>query len=190
VKGKVFLTLVLVVVLLLTVTASAFARGGNVSTYRASLVELNGSGVTGMVAITMLPGQLKVSVWAYGTVPRKPHQQHIHGFADGSQATVPPPEADTNGDGFVSLAEAVPYSGPVLLALTPYRSAKRAGFIVFTRVYRGADLAKLNLGDVTINRRVVMIHGGYWAPVYGTMEYDEMLPVAAGRIVGPIGKSH
>lgn len=185
-KGKVFLTILLVFVLALTLTASAFAKGGNVQKYRVTLEPLNDSGVTGMAVLTRLPGQLKVQVWAYGLAPHRVHMQHIHGFMDGSQAMVPTAAADTNGDGYVDLAEALPVTGPVLLALEPYPTAKKVNFIVFTWVYRGAQLKKLMLDDVPLSRRVVVLHGGYWSPVYGEPQYSETLPVAAGKIVGPM----
>lgn len=184
-KGKVVLTLLLVVVLALTVTASAFAKGGNVQKYRATLEPLNDSGVTGMAVITRIPGQLKVSLWAYGVAPHKVHPQYICGFTDGSQAKVPTAADDTNGDGFVDFAEALSSTGPVLLALEPFPTAKKPSFVVFTRVYRGAQFKKLMLDDVPLNKRVVMVSGGYWTPVYGMPEYSETLPVAAGKIVGP-----
>lgn len=188
-KRRIVLTILLVVILVMALSASAFAKGGSsTKTYRGSLVELNGSGVTGQVWITKLPGQLKVTISAYGLVPRKPHMQHIHGFMDGAQAVVPPMAADTNGDGFVSLAESVVYTGPVLLELKPYPTARKGGRIEFTWVYRGAALEKLSLDSVPLNRRVVMLHGGYWSSAYGMWEYDELLPVAACRIIGPAAK--
>lgn len=190
-KGKVFLTILLVVVLMLTVTASAFAKGGNiVKSYRGSLVALNGSGVTGQVSITMLGNQqLKVSVWAYGLVSRRVHMQGLYGFADGTPAMVPPLTADTSGDGFISIDEAMAFTGPMLLDLVPHPVAKKSGRVEFTWVYRGAALKALNFVDgVPLNQRVFMIQGGFWTPTYGTMVYDKLLPVAAARIVGPSAK--
>jgi hypothetical protein len=183
VKGKVFLVILLVIVLMLTLTASAFAKGGNVTRYRASLQSLNGSDVTGMVVLTKIPGQLKISVWAVGLVPAKQHAQHVHGFLSGAQSQVPGAAQDTNGDGYVSLTEAVAVTGPVLLDVGPYPWSKKAGFVVFTRVYRGSELAKLSLDGNSLTKRVFMIHGGYWSPIYGEEMYEPTLPVAAGRIV-------
>lgn len=182
-KGKLFLTILLVVVLVLMLTTSAFAKGGNVTRYRASLQSLNGSDVTGMVVMTKIPGQLKVSVWAVGLVPAKQHAQHIHGFLSGAQAMVPGAAQDTDGNGFITLAEAVAVTGPVLLDVGPYPWTKKAGFTVFTRVYRGSELAKLSLDGNSLTKRVFMMHGGFWSPVYGEEMYEPTLPVAAGRIV-------
>jgi hypothetical protein len=190
VKGKVFLTFALVVILALTLTASAFARGGSpAKTYRANLITLNGSGVTGQVSIQLLPlEQMKVMVWAYGLAPRKAHMQALLGFKNGSQSVVPPPAADTSGDGYISFAEALPFTGPVLLDLTRasdvFPAAKKSGMLVFTWVYRGKDVLKdLDLGGVPLTKRVFMIQGGFRAPAYGPAVYDPTLPVAAARLV-------
>ncbi len=180
---RVIALVVLVAVFALGIAGTASARGV-VRGYRAALTELNGSGVTGMVAITKLPGQLKVSVWAYGLVPQKQHAQHIHGFADGTPAVLPGDAADTDHDGFVQLDEAVKYTGPVLLALTPYPKANPMRFYVFTTVYQGSALTQLDPFGTDLTRRVVMVHGGYWqTPYYGLRKYDALLPVAAGKIV-------
>ena len=46
------------------------------------------------------------------------HPQHIHGLVDPNRDSVSPTaEADTDGDGFVELAEGVPAYGPVILPL-------------------------------------------------------------------------
>src|SRR5690606_41765271 len=60
---------------------------------------------------------LKATVLAAGVTPNQPHPQHIHGQDDGSNSTCPPSSADTNGDGFISLAEGLPYYGGVKLPL-------------------------------------------------------------------------
>lgn len=169
----------LVLVLLLPVAAQAKPTnwGNNVM-----LKELNGSGVAGNVAIKKVHGQLIVNVWAWGLVPKKEHKQYINGFANGSQAGCPPAMADTNGDGYVSLVEALPYTGSMLLALKPYPKANRRGVINFQRVYRGSDLAALKLDTVPLSRRVVVLHGGWVMPPYGEKMYDQTLPVACGVI--------
>ena len=187
VKGKILVLSGLVAVLVLSLAASAVAVP-MIRTYRATLVELNGSGVTGTAEITMLPmGNFRVKVSAYGLEPGKRHEQHIHGFANGKRATVPPPDQGIYGDGITSLEEALAYTGPVLLPLTPYARANPSGFQEFTRMYRGSDLDDLDLDEVPLTNRVIMLHGGYMPAVYAYYGeiYDPMLPVAAGQIVGP-----
>ncbi len=174
----------------MTLVASAFAVPVT-RTYRAALVELNGSGVTGSAEITLLPaGNFRVKVSAYGLVPGRVHEQHIHGFRNGKVAVVPPPDTAPYGDGVTSLEEALAFTGPVLLPLTPYARANPMGFQEFTRIYRGAVLDALDLENVPLTSRVVMLHGGYRpAPyAYAGQVYDPLLPVAAGRIVGPFSK--
>jgi hypothetical protein len=107
---------------------------------------------------------------------------------DGTPAMVPPPTADTSGDGFISIDEAMVFTGPALLDLMPHPVAKKSGRIEFTWVYRGAQLEALDLDGVPLNQRVFMIQGGFWTPTYGEMVYDRLLPVAAARIVGPSAK--
>lgn len=187
-KRKVFLLIVLVVVLVFSLAASAFAVPV-VRTYRATLVELNGSGVTGTAEITLLPlGMVKVKVEAFGLVPGKKHAQNIHGFRSGAPAMIPPPDAGAYSDGITSLEEALAYTGRVLLELAPFVRANPSGFQQFTRVYRGEDVKPLDLGDVSLSNRVIMIQGGYTPATYYGPAYDPTLPVAAGKIAGPFMK--
>jgi hypothetical protein len=185
VKGKVFLLIALVVVLVLALAASAFAVPMT-RTYRATLVELNGSGVTGMAEITLLPqGMVRVKVEAHGLAPGKRHEQDIYGFRSGAPSMIPPADTGAYSDGITSLEEALAYTGRVLLELTPYPRANPSGFQEFTRVYRGAEVKHLDLGDVPLNNRVIMILGGYMPSTYYGPSYDPTLPVAAGKIAGP-----
>ena len=189
-KSKILLLIGLVAMLVLSLASSALAVP-MVRTYRATLVELNGSGVTGTAEITMLPaGNFRVKVSAYGLEPGKRHEQHIHGFANGKPAMVPPPDENVYGDGITSFEEALAYTGPVLLPLTPYVRANPSGFQEFTRMYRGSELKALDLDDVSLTNRVIMLHGGYLPAVYAYYGevYEPTLPVAAGEIVGPYMK--
>ena len=184
-KGKVFLTFALVVILALTLTASALAKGGKApQVYRANLIALNGSGVSGQVTVEVLPGNLvTVTLSARGLVRREVHMQHILGFANGSQSIVPPPTADTNGDGYISFAEALPFTGPMLLDLTPYPAGTKNSKIEFTHTYRMPAIKALDLNQVPLSKRAIMIQGGFRAAVYGRPVYDPTLPVAAARFV-------
>lgn len=186
-KARLLLVIALVAVVFATVVASASAVPMT-RVYHATLVELNGSGVTGTAQFTQLAnGNFKVRVWADGLVPFRVHSQHIRGFEDGSPAMVPPPDDGPYSDGIISLEEAAVYTGPSLLALKPYVRASGIGSQRFTQVYRGAELSRLNLEGVPLSSRVVMLQGGYLPAIYsyyGNL-YDVNLPVAAGQIVGP-----
>jgi hypothetical protein len=98
---------------------AALAQSGDVDlTYGASLDTLNGSGATGEVMLSLDGNDLTVTVEAQGLSPNLPHAQHLHGALDGTANTCPPPEADTDGDGFVSVAEGVPFYGGINVSLT------------------------------------------------------------------------
>ena len=80
----------------------------------------------------MAEGVLSVWIEADGLERDQVHIQHIHGRvgADGAalNSRVPGPAFDTDGDGFVELAEGIPAYGPVLLNLTDPQGAGPEGF--------------------------------------------------------------
>jgi hypothetical protein len=63
-------------------------------------------------------GGLTVHITASGMVPNAPHAQHIHGDTSGHMFTCPGPEADTDGDGFLTIEEALPMYGNNHISLT------------------------------------------------------------------------
>jgi hypothetical protein len=91
--------------------------------FRATLEELNGSGVTGRVNFTRDDDAqtLRVRADITGLTPGRLHLNHIHGRFDAAgnpaNSVVPPPTADTDGDGFVEVLEGVPFYGDILLSL-------------------------------------------------------------------------
>jgi hypothetical protein len=185
VKGKILLLTTLVVVLVLSLAASASAVTMK-KMYRAQLVELNGSGVVGTVELTILPqNQLRVKVFASGFVPDIMHGLHIHGFADGTPSTMPPPEDMIYGDGITYLKEAILYTGPSLLQCKPVPRADCYGVIEYTRVFRSAEIADLDLKNVPLSNRAVMLRGGFVPATYYGPAYEQTLPVAVGLFVGP-----
>lgn len=88
--------------------------------YRTDLVALNNSLVEGEVTVTLdSPARtVTVDIHATGLEPNQAHIQHIHGFADDSDAKVPGIAFDSDRDGFVELAEGLPSYGPIQLNLT------------------------------------------------------------------------
>ena len=142
------------------------------TSYRASLGSLNDSGVSGTAMLTLEDGMLTVTIEASGLVADVPHAQHIHGHTDSPRAAVcPPPAADTNGDGMISVPEGVPFYGAILLPLTPFPVADADGNISYTNTfpYTG-DLGQLQ-------KRVIVLHGGNFMG-----DYIASLPVACGKI--------
>jgi LPXTG-motif cell wall-anchored protein len=85
--------------------------------YSADLQMLNNSGATGTAMLLLDGDMLTVTIEATGLSPDLPHAQHIHGEI-GADNTCPPPEADTTGDGFISVAEGAPFYGGILVSLT------------------------------------------------------------------------
>lgn len=86
--------------------------------YSADLDSLNDSGATGTVTLSLDGTTLTVGIEATGLSPDLPHAQHIHGALDGSAPSCPTPEADTDDDGFITVAEGAPFYGGILVSLT------------------------------------------------------------------------
>ncbi|UCF19644.1 MAG: hypothetical protein JSU87_17295 [Gemmatimonadota bacterium] len=143
------------------------------------LQPLNGSGVSGTAHLLLDGGTLTVTIDATGLEADRTHAQHIHGNPPArgvpSNSTCPPPSADTDGDGLVSVGEGFPYYGPVLRGLTPFTTAP-GGVIDFEATYTGAELDNLDPADALQNRTIVL-HG---KTVDGN--YIGSLPVACGQI--------
>ncbi|CAN5706194.1 hypothetical protein BH23CHL7_BH23CHL7_20890 [soil metagenome] len=99
--------------LTLSVVAPVAAAGGQVdAVYTANLRELNESGASGRAVLILRGDQLTVRLQVNGVEPGLPHLQHIHGFADTTESQCPPPSADENGDGLVSVFEGAVFYGP------------------------------------------------------------------------------
>lgn len=102
--------------------------------YFADLSPVNGSGVEGVAvfAYDEETNSLTVLVTANGLEPDRPHAQHIHGFADGREASDPTPEFDTDGDGYIELPEGGSAWGPVLFGMPTQTTATGEQFLVET----------------------------------------------------------
>lgn len=115
-------TLIAAIALLVlgTFAGSALALHDTVEAeYGASLSTLNDSGAEGTVDFAIDGTDLTVMIEATGLTPNQPHAQHLHGTFDDSAANVcPPSSADTDGDGFVSVVEGVPFYGGIQVSLT------------------------------------------------------------------------
>ncbi|WP_299701733.1 hypothetical protein [uncultured Pontibacter sp.] len=141
-------------------------------TYTVHLMELNNSGVSGMATIDLKGDMIDVHLEASGLTPNMEHMQHIHGFTDSNKnAVCPPMSADTDGDGLISLAESVPYYGPILVPLTPYPTADASGMVNFMNDYGISRVVR------PLQNNVIVLHGMYVDGVY-----DPTIPVACGQI--------
>ncbi|MEE1654601.1 calcium-binding protein [Microvirga sp. CF3062] len=184
----------------LNAALQAFAGADRV--FFADLNELNNSEAEGGALLLLKGNRLTVITAARGVEAGQIHPQHIHGFVDGSNATVPTLAQDDDRDGFVELAEGLDTYGPVLLNLTSPPGPEASGFpnptgtsFLFSQTYnlsdpRNGDLAQL-LDDVSLNRREIVLHGktvlaghgqGTGGEVDGTAGYKLVLPIASGEI--------
>lgn len=146
-------------------------------TYKAKLNMLNGSGVSGRAELTLIGDQLTVIIRADGLVPDMLHPQHIHGSETNNRnSTCPPPSADTNGDGFVSIPEGVPFYGGVLKPLTPFTTAP-GGMIDFEQTYTLTESLS------PLQNRAIVLHG---MMVNGI--YNASMPAACGQIMPDQGQ--
>jgi hypothetical protein len=194
--------------------AKTFAQADDF--YYVKFTTLNDSGVSGgaLLAVNdmntpdnLLDDTLTVFIAAKGLEPNQIHLQHIHGM-DGTQAVTPPPSADTDRDGFIELAEGLPFYGPILLNLTSPQGAGLEGFptapdgtIFFSQTYHlhpnstDTDHGGHASGDVINNfadldEYEIVLHGltvgtqgaGTPGEIDGVAEYKLVLPVASGVI--------
>ncbi len=167
--------------------------------YTGSFTALNESGVTGSATLTLDGPMLTVAIEAAGLEAGMTHPQHIHGRFEGGDpvdSVIPPPAADTDGDGFIELAEGLPFYGPVILPLQPFPTADD-GTVSFLQTY---DLTETDLlgedltaDDLTpLHLREIVLHGMTVAPglgegtegeVDGAGGYLPTLPIAAAELV-------
>lgn len=179
--------------------------------FTVDLQPLNNSGVTGEGTIQYIrEGKFQVHLMAENLAPDLAHPQHIHGFGvtDASpQDAVCPPMSAAGDDGLLTLAEGLPFYGPVLVPLdselTPLTQQKypranqhgQVNYLEYTNLstlITELDMANegtQTLRNLALDKRVIVIHGAY---VLNNMivpegtegaEYNASLPVACGEIV-------
>ena len=167
--------------------------------------ELNDSGVsgTGTVLYDEEAGTITVEINATG-LAEGAHVGHIHGRFDDSgnpiDSVVPPPSADTDGDGFVEIGEGAVFYGPIILPLAGIGDVGADGILNYAATFDLSDSSIFGEGfdadDLfPLVFREIVLHG---APVpLGSGEGTEGiingnqpayvlgLPVAAGEISAP-----
>lgn len=175
--------------------------------FTSDLTPLNGSGVNGTANLTLNKNELTVRIEARGLEPDVTHLMHIHGIiaetGHPAVSTLPTTANDTDGDGFIEMAEGLPAYGPVLLPLTSPPGGATAdyptapgGIINFEQIYQLPDLG-IYADDFSVAEllpltwREIVLHGmtvegtagaGTAGEVNGTAGYKQILPVAAGLI--------
>jgi len=157
------------------------AKGKGAQVQVVDLDALNDSGVDGRAVLVLRGDELRVNITARGLEAGAVHPQHIHGLTSSDEAVCPPPSAADDLDGlpeqaddpdqFISLEEGAPFYGPILLPLTPFPTANKAGVTTYSQTF-AVDGDLLDLSDETI-----VLHG---MTIDGT--YVATLPVACGNI--------
>jgi len=184
---KRFAMLILIVVaasLLMASPVLAKGAGGPVQVFKATFTPINASGVTGVATLQVKNGNVvTVHMVVRGLEPRMVHMQSITGKTNG-KAIVPPVTADTNHDGFISWPEGTPYFGSVLLPLTPYPELARRvhGAVVYDVTFSRFQAAALDLANVSLDKRAIVLQGDKAVPSYTVPFYWANLPVAVGVI--------
>lgn len=189
------------------VTASIIPLSVQAATsYSANITPLNDSGVFGTANLTLDGDLLTVNLTAFGLEPNQVHVQHIHGRLDDNNmpldSTTPTLAQDTDGDGFIELAEGLPTYGPIILQLTSPAGNTETGFptapngqINYSETFNlsvqsqfGTEFGPEQL--LPLSLREIVIHGmtvgdvgdGTPGEVNGIAGYKTVLPVAAGEI--------
>jgi hypothetical protein len=174
--------------------------------YEAVLAPLSNSGVSGLAKLRHDGNMLTVTITASGLTPNQTHVQHIHGRFDAAgkpmNSVTPTLAQDTDGDGFVELAEGVPSYGPIILNLDqPSGSGQFPtapnGLVDFTQTYDLSNSSSFAAGFgsedlLPLTLREIVLHGAMldsqtglgFGPgeANGTPGYKAVLPVAAGEI--------
>jgi hypothetical protein len=174
--------------------------------YEAILAPLSGSGVSGLAKLSQDGNMLTVNITANGLTPNQTHVQHIHGRFDAAgnpmNSVTPTLAQDTDGDGFIELAEGQATYGPIILNLdSPSGSGNfptaPGGMIDFTQTYNlsnspsfaagfsSEDLLPLTLREIVLHGRLLNSETGLGSgpgEANGTPGYKVVLPVAAGEI--------
>lgn len=189
--------------------SSYAGAAGAAEIYSTNFTALNGSGVQGQAILTVNDARtaLTVQIYATGLEPGGAHLGHIHGrFSSGGDAidsVTPPPSADTDGDGFVELAEGVPFYGPIILDFGNV-DPDLDGVVNFTQTFDltlagtfaggfdrtgllGSDLMSLDLREIVLHGLTVGAVGVPPGEVDGTPGYKTVLPVASAEIVAGAG---
>ena len=160
----------------------------NADIYYSNLSPLNSSGVNGFASYIHMDDKLTVKVWADGLVPNMVHPQHIHGFDDDSVNSTCPPESASGEDQIITLAEGLPFYGPVLLELykpiDEFPVANAEGEIHYERTFTLGATEFEAEGEVPtweqlspLVNRAIVLHG-----MFVDGEYVPTLPVACSQI--------
>lgn len=157
---------------------------------RVNLHALNSSGATGQGELRLSPDgkTLTVKIQARGLETGGIHLAHIHGLSQDGQpanSTCPTKAQDTDGDGFVELAEGLKTYGPILIDFMNI-DPNEDGMVNFNTTVHlsGSEMAlPLQLREIVVHGRSVgAVGAGTPGEVDGTAGYKAVLPVLCGDI--------
>jgi len=152
----------------------------NVQTFSANLSQLNNSGASGTVNVSVNGNIMTVNVQATGMVANQAHPQHIHGKDDGTNATCPPPSADTNSDGTITIPEGAPFYGAVILPLENFPTADANGTVTYSQTFTLGEGETPTAETLSaLENRAIVLHGLN----DGSGTYVATTPVACGELV-------
>lgn len=169
--------------------SSVSAQNDGSTYYRATLSPLNGSTAVGKAELRLSASDKTVNVHivASGLESGGAHVSHIHGRPGGAESDCPTIAQDTDGDGFVELAEGQVTYGPIIVDFMNIDPDQDGNVDFRTTVKLSNELA----AALPLPNRHIVIHGrtvgavgaGTPGEVDGTAGYKTVLPVLCGEIV-------
>lgn len=192
-----------------SLTAQSASAVHAAQNFSVNFTQINGQGANGSATLTLNEGatSLFVQIMASGLEAGGPHVAHIHGlFSNVTSGTpvdsrTPTIAQDTDGDGFIELAEGLATYGPIIIDFGNI-DPNLDGVINFSQTFNllqsstftggygrtdllGADLMSLDLREIVIHGMTVAPGIGADTPgeVNGTNGYLAVLPVLSGEIL-------
>lgn len=163
---------------------------GSTTIARVDLKPLNNSGASGQAELRLSYDHrdLTVLIQARGLEAGGQHISHIHGLSSSGQpvnSTCPTTAQDSDGDGFVELAEGLATYGPILIDFMNIDPDEDGQVNFKTTVHLTGDEMALPL-----QLREIVVHGmsvgavgaGTPGEVDGTAGFKTVLPVLCGDI--------